>query len=90
MFRQTKEVEAISQYKMLNKVLTVLVRSTSSLADDVKIQLACDTIREHPTWNCAHVAAYVGLFECFRDREVERLVTGQELNRPFNCVRVCD
>ena len=70
LFRLTKDGEAFSLYKNFDVVLTVLGRSTSSLYTEEKTQAVCDAVREHPTWNCAHVAAYTGLFEAFRIKEV--------------------
>lgn len=71
-FRYTKEVEALTYYKQLNVILTLLVESSSSLSQDDKLQAVCDTVREHPIWNCAHVAAYVGLFEAFKNPEIQK------------------
>jgi calcium-independent phospholipase A2 len=72
LFRLTKDVEAKTFYKQLNIILSLLVQSSSSLSQDDKIQGVCDTIRDHPTWNCAHVAAYNGFFEAFKNPEIEK------------------
>lgn len=74
LFRYTKDVEAQTFYKQLNRILTLLVHSSSSLNQDDKIQAVCDTVREHPTWNCAHVAAFVGLFEALKNPEIENMI----------------
>lgn len=35
-----------------------------------KIQKLCDTLVEHPSWNLAHVAAYLSLFDAFKNQVV--------------------
>lgn len=74
LFRLTKEAEASSFYKQLNTVLTLLAQSTSSLCQEDKLQVVCDTVREHPLWNCAHIAAFMGLFEAFKNPEIENMI----------------
>ncbi|XP_052261782.1 85/88 kDa calcium-independent phospholipase A2-like isoform X1 [Dreissena polymorpha] len=78
LFRLTKEVEANIQYEAYDAILSGLVKNTSSLCDEAKIQSACDVIREHPKWNCAHVAGFVGLFETFRDPDVRSVINSPD------------
>ncbi|XP_060578993.1 85/88 kDa calcium-independent phospholipase A2-like isoform X3 [Ruditapes philippinarum] len=78
LFRLTKDVEAKTFYKQLNIILSLLVQSSSSLSQDDKIQGVCDTIRDHPTWNCAHVAAYNGFFEAFKNPEIENMINAAD------------
>ncbi|KAL4239748.1 85/88 kDa calcium-independent phospholipase A2 [Mactra antiquata] len=78
LFRYMKEYEAMSFYKQLRVILTLLVPSSSSLYQEDKLQIICDTIREHPTWNCAHVAAYTGLFEAFKNPEVQTMINAAD------------
>ena len=70
-FRLTNEVEANTLFKQLVSKLTVLVGGTSAVYEEAKVQVACDAVREHPTWNSAHVAAYIGLFESFKDPTIQ-------------------
>ncbi|WAQ97403.1 PLPL9-like protein [Mya arenaria] len=73
-FRLSKDVEAFTLFRQLDKTLTDLVAGTSSVYEEAKVQLACDTVRQHPTWNSAHVAAYIGVFETFKDPKVKKLI----------------
>ena len=72
LFRLSREGEAIAMFTTYNRIMSYLARSTSSLYSDDKIQLVCDSLRNQPTWNAAHVAANVGLFEAFRTEEIAK------------------
>ena len=72
LFRLTKEAEALATFGTYSRIMSSLARSTSSLYVEDKIQLVCDSLRNQPTWNVAHVAANVGLFEAFRTEEVAK------------------
>lgn len=83
LFRLTKDGEAMTMYQSFNTIMTVLVPCTSSLLQMDIMQNLCDTIRNHPTWNFAHVAAFNGLFEAFTHAAVEK-----DLNQPDDVSKV--
>ena len=56
--------------------LQPLYRVSKRVSQREMLQTVCDVIREHPTWNVAHIAAHVGLAEGFRHNLIVRLVTG--------------
>ncbi|XP_053392788.1 85/88 kDa calcium-independent phospholipase A2-like isoform X2 [Mercenaria mercenaria] len=78
LFRCTKEVEAKTLYKPLNIILSLLVQSSSTINQEDKLQSVCETVREHPTWNCAHVSAYNGFFEAFKNPEIENMINAAD------------
>ncbi|XP_048248074.1 85/88 kDa calcium-independent phospholipase A2-like [Haliotis rufescens] len=65
-FRIMMEAEALSQFNILAPKMVCLVTSSSSLNQEDVLQKVSDCIREHPTWTACHIAAYIGLYECFR------------------------
>lgn len=71
-FRLVREGEALALFKSYTRILTTLSESTSALTQEDKIQPVLDCIREHQTWNVAHVAAYVGFFEAFKHEVVKK------------------
>ncbi|XP_035824061.1 85/88 kDa calcium-independent phospholipase A2 isoform X2 [Aplysia californica] len=66
LFRQTSEEEAQVLYKLLVAVLVPMVNSGALHLQEEVLQKICDCIREHPSWNSAHVSANLGHHGCLR------------------------
>ncbi|XP_050391680.2 85/88 kDa calcium-independent phospholipase A2 [Patella vulgata] len=75
LFRLTSEGDANALFSNLCAILLPLIVSSSSVYQEDNLQKICDNIREHPTWNVAHVAAFVGLFEAFRHPSVNKFLS---------------
>lgn len=43
-----------------------------------KIQRLCDTLVEHPTWNLAHIAAHLSLYDAFKHDAVNSFLNSSD------------
>ncbi|XP_033738076.1 85/88 kDa calcium-independent phospholipase A2-like [Pecten maximus] len=76
-FRLTNEGEAYALFNVFTPKLNALTNCSSSMANEKVMQKVCDCMRDHQTWTTAHVAAFVGLFECFKFTDIKSLINSQ-------------
>ena len=74
LFRQYSEVESRTLFGTIAPTLDMMLQCTSSMFMEDMLQKVSDCIREHPTWTAVHVAAYTGLWECFKHQHMKRLM----------------
>lgn len=55
-----------SMFHLLKMVLPVFVKSSPDFFTRENLQEICNTSRKYPTWGPAHIAAYLGWSECFK------------------------
>ncbi|XP_055875593.1 85/88 kDa calcium-independent phospholipase A2-like isoform X2 [Biomphalaria glabrata] len=65
-FRQTVETEAVILYNSLLTMMLPIVNSCTVPCQEDYLQKLLDCIKEHPSWTCAHVAAYLGYHTCLK------------------------
>uniref|UniRef100_UPI00358E67F7 85/88 kDa calcium-independent phospholipase A2 isoform X3 n=1 Tax=Myxine glutinosa TaxID=7769 RepID=UPI00358E67F7 len=65
-FNISTEMDALSAFQSLSKQLQPFLQTGGRARSREVLQLILDTIRDHPDWTSAHVAATNGLTECFR------------------------
>jgi hypothetical protein len=66
LFRLTDMNAAMHLFRVYTGKLLPLIVADRNLIKKKTLQEMCDALREHPTWLCAHVAAHLGLMDCFR------------------------
>ena len=66
LFRVVSESEAVEQFNNFSfKLQTLLNATENKLMTRDKLQMLSDVIRANIGWNCAHIAAKLGLVDCF-------------------------
>lgn len=68
---QTNEIEANCLYEAMSKSMVILGLSCPAYLTIEVLQKLCDCIREHQTWNVAHIVAYVGLHTALENPAVQ-------------------
>ncbi|KAI0236965.1 85/88 kDa calcium-independent phospholipase A2 [Lamellibrachia satsuma] len=63
LFQENSEASAQAMFVALSHKLEPLVQHRPKLLKCDKLQHMCDVLKDHPTWNCAHLAAKL----CFLD-----------------------
>ncbi|XP_023245898.1 85/88 kDa calcium-independent phospholipase A2 [Copidosoma floridanum] len=53
------------RFTILKDKVPLLVELSKEMSNVNKIQSLCDTLVEHPTWNLAHIAAHLLLYDAF-------------------------
>ncbi|KAL8601522.1 hypothetical protein ACOMHN_000464 [Nucella lapillus] len=76
LFRQTGDVESKVTFETLCRILVLMGRCCAQLLTEEILQKLCDCCRDRPTWNAAHVAAFIGLHTAMEQKELQGL---------FNC-----
>ncbi|KAJ8319089.1 hypothetical protein KUTeg_004180 [Tegillarca granosa] len=74
-FRLSGDGHALAQFKIYSEKLNPIASASSSIYQEDILKKVCDCIQQHQTWTPAHVAAFVGLYECFKQPEFVRSVT---------------
>ncbi|CAG5128672.1 unnamed protein product, partial [Candidula unifasciata] len=65
-FRYTNEIDATVLYNSLVTTMGPIVASCTVPFQEDCLQKILDTIKEHPLWTCAHVAAFLGYHACLK------------------------
>ncbi|KAJ8321225.1 hypothetical protein KUTeg_001223 [Tegillarca granosa] len=68
-FRLSGDGHALAQFKIYSEKLNPIASASSSIYQEDILKKVCDCIQQHQTWTPAHVAAFVGLYECFKQPE---------------------
>lgn len=76
-FRLTNETDALTYFRQYSSIIKPLTLASSSIYDEGRLQKISDTIKEYPLWKPVHIAAYVGLYECFHYDVIKRDVNHQ-------------
>jgi calcium-independent phospholipase A2 len=73
-FRLPTENEGMTTFATYNSKLQSLYMTSKRLFSVEMLQKACDTLREHPSWSSSHIAAKLGLNECFRSNTLNKSI----------------
>ena len=63
LFRESSEASAEAMFAALSHKLEPLVKYRPKLLKCDRLQNVCDVLKDHPTWNCAHLAAKLALLD---------------------------
>ena len=74
-FRLTNETEALNKFRQFSSIINPLAHASSSVYDENLLQKISDIINMYPSWRPVHIAAYVGLYECFHDENFQWYVS---------------
>ncbi|XP_064640951.1 85/88 kDa calcium-independent phospholipase A2-like isoform X2 [Lineus longissimus] len=78
LFRLTDMNAAMQLFRIYTGKLLPLIVADRNLVKKKTLQEMGDTLREHPTWLCAHVAAHLGLMDCFRHNLILQQINSQD------------
>ncbi|XP_062589503.1 85/88 kDa calcium-independent phospholipase A2-like [Saccostrea cucullata] len=70
-FRITNEIDALTQFECYSFIINTLANASSSVYDENMLQNISDAIKSNLHWRPAHVAAFVGLYECFHHKKIQ-------------------
>jgi calcium-independent phospholipase A2 len=73
LFRLQSDHEATTLFSNISYKLEPLLNSSLFFSSREGLQKFLDVLREHPTWTCAHIAAFLGCHECFRHDALKQL-----------------
>ncbi|ELT90707.1 hypothetical protein CAPTEDRAFT_216660 [Capitella teleta] len=73
LFHLASENEATTFFSNVSYKLEPLLQSTKYFNSREGLEKFSNSLREHPTWTCAHLAAFLGCHECFRHESVKQM-----------------
>lgn len=71
LYRCSDRSEARKHFEVLKDRIPVLLDSREEFCTKNKLQSVCNLIQEHPTWTLAHLAAHMGIVECFHHKVIQ-------------------
>lgn len=69
LFRISSESEAVEVFNLLSFKLLALCKIAMFFQKD-RLQEISNIVRNNPRWGCAHIAAKLGVVECFSEETV--------------------
>ncbi|XP_031782364.1 85/88 kDa calcium-independent phospholipase A2 [Nasonia vitripennis] len=78
LFRSDNLEEAESRFTIYKDKVPLLMEICREIVNATVIQKLCDTLVEHPTWNLAHISAYLLFYDAFNHDVVSSLLNSSD------------
>ncbi|KAH0546083.1 85/88 kDa calcium-independent phospholipase A2 [Cotesia glomerata] len=88
LFRSESLEVAEVRFTVYKDKVPILVQICKDLNTVARIQKLCDTLSSCPTWTLAHLAAYMALYDAFKDATVKKDLNSSDLTTGISPLQV--